>query len=88
MSRTIVGCVIALIACAALEIGAQREYRFEVASIKPNRSSDTRASLGNQSGGRFFATNLPISALIQFAYQIQDFQLTGGPAWSIVVRTV
>ncbi len=53
---------------------------FEVASIKPNRSGD---AIGGalRPPERYTATNLPIKALIEFAYNVQDFQLSGGPSW-------
>src|SRR5262245_61193757 len=53
---------------------------FEVASIKPNNSGDGRVMLGNQPG-RFTATNVTLRMLIRNAYQLQDFQITGGPSW-------
>ena len=53
---------------------------FEVASIKPNNSGDGRVLLGNQPG-RFTATNVTLRLLIRNAYQVQDFQITGGPSW-------
>jgi bla regulator protein blaR1 len=53
---------------------------FEVASIKPNNSGDGRVMLGNQPG-RFTATNVTLRMLIRNAYQLQDFQITGGPGW-------
>jgi uncharacterized protein (TIGR03435 family) len=34
-----------------------------------------------QPGGRFTATNISLKALIHFAYGVQDFQISGGPAW-------
>jgi bla regulator protein blaR1 len=53
---------------------------FEVASIKPNNSGDGRVMLGNQPG-RFTATNVTVRLLIRNAYQLQDFQISGGPSW-------
>jgi uncharacterized protein (TIGR03435 family) len=53
---------------------------FEVASIKPNSSGDGRVMLQNQPG-RFVATNVTLRLLIRNAFQLQDFQITGGPSW-------
>ena len=53
---------------------------FEVASIKPNNSGDGRVMLQNQPG-RFAATNVTLKMLIRNAYQLQEFQITGGPSW-------
>ena len=32
-------------------------------------------------GGRFTALNLPVVELIRFAYNVQPFQIDGGPGW-------
>lgn len=53
---------------------------FEVASIKPNNSGDGRVMMQNQPG-RYIATNVSLRLLIRNAYQLQDFQITGGPGW-------
>jgi uncharacterized protein (TIGR03435 family) len=53
---------------------------FEVASIKPNTSGDGRVMMQNQPG-RYIATNVNLRLLIRNAYQLQDSQITGGPAW-------
>src|SRR5215831_6915035 len=76
----------ALAALAAPFAGAQPPQvapdapSFEVASIKPNNSGDGRVMLQNQPG-RFAATNVTLKMLIRNAYQLQDFQITGGPSW-------
>ena len=78
----------ALLAALAtpLALGAQAPQpsasapAFEVASIKPNNSGDGRVMLGNQPG-RFTATNVTLRMLIRNAYQLQDFQISGGPGW-------
>ena len=53
---------------------------FEVASIKPNNSGDGRVMMQNQPG-RYLATNVSLRLLIRNAYQLQDFQISGGPGW-------
>src|SRR5580765_5147275 len=53
---------------------------FEVASVKPNNSGDGRIMMQNQPG-RYIATNVTLRLLIRNAYQLQDFQITGGPGW-------
>jgi uncharacterized protein (TIGR03435 family) len=53
---------------------------FEVVSIKPNRSEDDRLRLGT-SPGRFTATGTTAKMLIGWAYNVKDFQLSGGPGW-------
>jgi uncharacterized protein (TIGR03435 family) len=52
-----------------------------VASVKPNKSGDGRVMIGMQPGGRFTASNIPLRMLIRTAFQLQDFQIVGGPDW-------
>jgi bla regulator protein blaR1 len=54
---------------------------FEVASVKPNKSGEPFVRLGLQPGGRFNAQNVPARELIRFAFNVQPFQLDGGPNW-------
>jgi uncharacterized protein (TIGR03435 family) len=53
---------------------------FEVASIKPNNSGDNRVMF-RANGGRFVVAGATVSMLIQQAYRVRDFQLSGGPGW-------
>jgi uncharacterized protein (TIGR03435 family) len=54
---------------------------FEVASVKPNKTGDNGVRIGLQPGGRFITTNTSLRQLVTFAYQLQSFQLVGGPDW-------
>ena len=54
---------------------------FEVASVKPNKSGEGFIRFGLQPGGRFTAQNVPARELIRFAYNVQPFQIEGGPGW-------
>jgi uncharacterized protein (TIGR03435 family) len=69
------------LAAMPLLTAAQGVPAFEVASVKPNKSGDGRVLLGVQPGGRFTATNVTLRMLIRNAYQLQDFQIAGGPGW-------
>jgi uncharacterized protein (TIGR03435 family) len=53
---------------------------FEVASVKPNHSGDGRVQIGNTPGA-FRAINVTPRMLIEFAYNIKDPELSGGPSW-------
>jgi uncharacterized protein (TIGR03435 family) len=55
-------------------------WAFEVASIKPNNSGDGRV-FAQMQPGRMTMTNVTLKLLIRQAYQLQDFQITGGPGW-------
>lgn len=56
---------------------------FESASVKPNKSGDTRSPSLISPGGRFSATNNTARALILNAYDISATPnlLQGGPSW-------
>ncbi len=52
---------------------------FEVATIKPDRSSGSpRFGI---LPGRFTATDVKAKTLIAYAYNVRDFQISGGPDW-------
>ncbi len=79
-------------ACAALVIpafvqgpilGAQTpaNQAFEVASVRPNKTGDGRMMFGLQPGGRFNATNVTMRMLLRQAFNVQEFQIVGGPDW-------
>ena len=52
---------------------------FEVASVKVSTPRFPGRSF--LPGGRFRATNLPLKALIQVAYDIPPILIFGGPKW-------
>ena len=54
---------------------------FEVASVKPNRSGIPRITMLTRPGGAWDATNVTLGMLVRIAYQVQDFQVVGGPDW-------
>lgn len=53
---------------------------FEVASIKPNRSNDGLTRFMFSPDG-ITAEAVTVKTLIGFAYNLKDFQLSGGPDW-------
>jgi len=53
---------------------------FEVASIKPNHSGERRFFVSWQPG-RFNATGMTLKFLITMAYDVKEFQVSGGPGW-------
>jgi uncharacterized protein (TIGR03435 family) len=66
---------------AQVQAASASSPKFEVASVKTNKSGDGRIMIANQPGGRFTATNVPLRLLIRNAYQLQDFQIVGAPDW-------
>jgi uncharacterized protein (TIGR03435 family) len=54
---------------------------FEVASIKRHPPGDNTSRFGGPDISRFSATNVTVKFLIEFAYHVEDFQISGGPSW-------
>jgi uncharacterized protein (TIGR03435 family) len=78
-----------MLAVLALVSGAKTTYSqkapaFDVASIRPSSSEATPSEDEIQflAGGRFYARNVPLAAVIERAYSIRDFQLLESPAWT------
>jgi uncharacterized protein (TIGR03435 family) len=55
--------------------------QFEVASVKPNTSGNGMTMIRPPVGGRFTATNARLKNLIGIAWKLQDYEISGGPAW-------
>jgi len=75
-------------ACAVIGIGvvlfgaaanAQQPIEFEVASIKP--LSGFVNARGNASGPRITLSGYALQGLIMEAYQVESWQVSGGPPW-------
>lgn len=54
---------------------------FEVASIKPNKTGARNVGLRIAPGGRFMADNVTLKLLMEQAYGVRDFQISGAPGW-------
>ena len=54
---------------------------FEVATVKPNLSGVNLVHLQPSPGGRLLVENFSLRRLIQLAYGVEGFQVSGGPAW-------
>jgi len=57
-----------------------RAETFDVVSIKPNNSGSGRSS-ESTNPGRVIAVNFTVSSLIQQAFGVKAFQISGGPGW-------
>src|SRR5262249_10793271 len=55
--------------------------RFEVATLKQNKSGDPNGFIRPGPSGRVTITNMSGRALVGFAYDIQGYLLVGGPRW-------
>ncbi len=56
------------------------DLRFEVASIKPSPESHG-TDFYNPTRERFAADNITAKGLIAYAYDVREFQISGGPRW-------
>ena len=63
------------------QTGAATRPEFEVASIKPNNSNSPVYFKTEPGGRRFIGRNMTTKFLIEIAYQIKDFPITGEPSW-------
>ncbi|MGD1071274.1 MAG: TIGR03435 family protein, partial [Bryobacteraceae bacterium] len=72
----------ALLSATACALVAQSAAtpKFEVASIKPSPPGEP-PSMRVSPGGRLTVTNETLKYLVQFAYNVQDYQISGGPGW-------
>jgi len=73
-----------LVTAVGMPIAAQQatsDPAFEVAALRPSTSGNAGWRLQPQQGGRLTGTNVPAAALIRFAYNLPDFQISGGPGW-------
>jgi uncharacterized protein (TIGR03435 family) len=54
---------------------------FEVASIKPSPPDEQHFMIQFQPGGGLRATGVTLKMLITQAYDVREFQVSGGPGW-------
>src|SRR5690349_17202153 len=54
---------------------------FEVTSVKHDTRETTPVILGGPDVSRFIATNITVKSLIEFSYDLRDFEISGGPNW-------
>lgn len=57
------------------------QLTFEVASIKPANPDTPGSSIQFMPGGGLKMTGIPLRAMVTFAYDVRDFQISGGPGW-------
>ncbi len=74
--------MLALLAAALL--GGQlpgQSTNFEVASVRPADPKDHTVGLYNFPGGRVKMNDYTLQMMAEAAYDLREFQITGGPAW-------
>jgi uncharacterized protein (TIGR03435 family) len=60
--------------------------RFDVASIRPSDPNQEGGRLGPVPGGGLRVNNGTLQVLIQFAYNVREYQLSGAPSWIRTAR--
>jgi uncharacterized protein (TIGR03435 family) len=70
----------ALGAFAALLLNAADNLQFDAVSIHPS-APDARGGGYNISPGRLTVKNQTLKDMVKFAYDLQDYQVSGGPNW-------
>ncbi len=87
-SQMVLAIVLALLASSSG--GAQSSGpdgpAFEVATVRPNTSGETRRHIEVLPGGRFNAVNMTLWQILSIAYPIEgkfrdEMNLVGGPGW-------
>jgi uncharacterized protein (TIGR03435 family) len=81
MPRATVSASFVIFAACGL-FGQSGTLVFEVASIRPNKSGERLSSMLPPALGRFTAKNVSLNMLVRAAYQVRDFQITGGAGWT------
>jgi uncharacterized protein (TIGR03435 family) len=69
------------IVAVAVVVATAQAPQFEVASVKPNLLDDHIVTVRVGPGPTFTARGYTLVLLIQRAYGVMDWNVTGGPAW-------
>lgn len=70
--------------CLVAQLGAVLGYsqsQFEVVSIKPAAPGARNSGYRGAPAGVLNATNVSLKMLISYAYDVRDYQVSGGPGW-------
>jgi bla regulator protein BlaR1 len=81
MSNRIAPSLIGFIAAVAALAQAPAPTQFEVASIRPNTANDRIVTINVGPGGRFSVRGYTLKLLIQRAYDVMGWNISGGPGW-------
>jgi bla regulator protein blaR1 len=60
---------------------AQSKKEFDVATVKPTADKDNNFMLRRPQNGTFSATGVTLKMLIMSAYEVNAYQVSGGPSW-------
>jgi uncharacterized protein (TIGR03435 family) len=59
----------------------EKRAEFEVASIKPTATRDGSFTVNFPPGGRFSGRNLTVHNLLRISYELENYEISGGPDW-------
>lgn len=59
---------------------------FDAASVKRNTGGSQNSARNLGAGGRMVFTNFRLPSLVAAAYEVEEFQVTGGPSWMSTER--
>lgn len=78
-------CWIVMALLGVTAVAQEPKPKFEVSSVKPFREQVTFSTVGQMSwgrqGGAVRVAGVTVETLIEFAYQIQPYQIVDGPDW-------
>jgi len=74
----------ALYCCAtiAAALAQTQAQSFEAAAIKRSAPAMLYSGVQTSPGGRVEVSHLTVKGMIAYAYNVRDFQISGGPAWA------
>jgi len=85
VQRSFFRTAIVFLSITRVPVGAQNgtaaEPQFEVASVKPSAPGSRGPTIYNPTRERFAITSITTKSLIAYAYDVRDFQVSGGPSW-------
>lgn len=71
---------------AAPSAAVAQEPTFEVASIRPTPPDAQCGMIEPLPGGSLRIDCLPLNTIVMWAYDVQDYQVSGGPPWASATR--
>lgn len=71
-----------LLLCALSQAQTSQPPAFDVASVKSQKWTDNGSVGVFIRGNTLDAEHADLNTLVEFAYNLQDFQLSGGPPWA------
>lgn len=69
-----------LVINSSAQVSEQR-LAFEVASVKPAAKEELGSEIRTDPGGRLTMTNMPLRAMIMYAWQLNRSQISGSKGW-------